>query len=584
MSYLRRGPARLLSGEERPSFSFGVPTQALDVLSVLLLVLFLAWWMKHLLVRLHDPVNFDDSYMFYRYAVNIRRGLGVSWNLDGVHTYGQTAPLWGGVVLLLSYLPFTQSHALILGSSLCSVGGLLAMAWAVARNAQGILREKSLYALSLIAYPLARKTIFGTNSVTGMETMLALLLSGVYVGLVMAWHRQKVRSGVAGFCGLLLFLTRPEAAALVVLFPLALSFLSPPNQVSRLARLLGVFFAGVLLDLGVCKLYFHTALPLSFYMKSGHGYEGYARNWAPVTAASVALSAAAPYLGCIALFGRRQDWRLLLSFFVPGLVVLAYLCSVNQIMGGYSRYYIPYLPLLVVPALLVLDRRTAEAGGDIRPRWSLPSVVKHVVVAVLVVVFFTGRWSSTMAQAADARMGKKLSAYDPVLLDVPARTPLPRIPYSLLVGEVARRLVAPLPPGATVAASEVGYLGAIAPQVNIIDIAGLNDTEIAVHGFTMESLLARRPDIIWMPHYDYTYQRGEMLTDPMLLRDYDLYAGAANYGLAIRKDGRAHDEIVRQMQELWDHLYPGYVMNDYLVRSASWTRQKHAATSSDDNF
>jgi hypothetical protein len=91
----------------------------------------------------------------------------------------------------------------------------------------------------------------------------------------------------------------------------------------------------------------------------------------------------------------------------------------------------------------------------------------------------------------------------------------------------------------------------------------------------MSSLLARKPDIIWMPHEAYTYQRGVMLSAPDLLREYDVYAGAGNYGLAIRKDSPYRSQIDRQMQVLWSAFYPGDRMSDYLVRSSSWDSARH---------
>ena len=124
------------------------------------------------------------------------------------------------------------------------------------------------------------------------------------------------------------------------------------------------------------------------------------------------------------------------------------------------------------------------------------------------------------------------------------------------------------------AATEVGYLGERAQQVNVIDLAGLNDYEIARHGFEMNALLARKPDLIWMPHRNYTYQRGVMLSNAELLREYDVYAGAANYGLAVRKDSPVRGQIEERMKVFWSAVYPGYAMDDYLVTSASWSGEK----------
>jgi hypothetical protein len=319
-----------------------------------------------------------------------------------------------------------------------------------------------------------------------------------------------------------------------------------------------------------CKLYFHTALPLSFYMKSQHGYEGYGKSWHPEILMLSFLGGCQVYLIALLLLGRRANWRMVACCVTPALVTFAYLLTVMQIMGFNARYYVPYFAFFIVPALLVVDRWLA-AGMRVEERW--PKRMR-VVLAVMVVLFFVGMRSQRVL-AAVRGMEPARYVYDPVRLDVAARTPLPETKWVLTMEDVSDLLVEPLPKGATIAASEVGYLGIRAPQVNIIDLAGLNDNQIALHGFDMSALLARRPDIIWMPHEDYSYQRGQMLSDPELLEQYDVYSGAANYGLAIRKDSPFRRQIDQQMQVFWNAVYPGYAMSDYLVRSASWTGQKH---------
>ena len=128
----------------------------------------------------------------------------------------------------------------------------------------------------------------------------------------------------------------------------------------------------------------------------------------------------------------------------------------------------------------------------------------------------------------------------------------------------------------TVAATEVGYLGIRATHINVIDLAGLNDTDIALHGFDLPRFLARKPDLIWMPNTAYTYQRGLMFYDPAFLTQYDVYAGAGNYGIALRKDSPVRSQIDRQLATFWTTVYPGTNPSAYLVHSATWTGQKHS--------
>ncbi len=157
----------------------------------------------------------------------------------------------------------------------------------------------------------------------------------------------------------------------------------------------------------------------------------------------------------------------------------------------------------------------------------------------------------------------------------PPPRPLPSVGWQTAMTTITDDLIAPLPPGATVAATEVGYLGERAAHINVIDLAGLNDTEIALHGFRMGPFLARKPDLIWMPNGAYTYQCGVMFSDPAFLAQYDLYAGAASYGIAIRKDSPVRSQIDHQLSIFWSNLYPGTTPASYLVHSVSWTGLKH---------
>jgi hypothetical protein len=524
------------------------------------------------------PLAFDDAYMFARYATNMRHGLGVSWNLDGVHTYGQTSLLWGFVVLLLSHLHLGAWKMLTIGSWLCSIGAIVALAWAVARNARSETMSSTWRVLPWVALPLVGTAVFAGNEANGMETMLGVLLAALFVGLALGWQRGTVHPAWAGLIGVLLFLTRPDAAVAMLLMPLLFFVLmrSASTSLRGLATLLGVFLAGVALDLLLCKLYFHTALPLSFYMKSRHAYEGYRGIWYPEILMLAFFAACQLYLVALIFLARRPDARLIVCCVTPALVVFAYLETVTQIMGFNARYYAPYFAFFIVPALLVLDRWMIDGwlldGENVWPRRSL--LIRSSLAAALMLCFLALSSEGVIAAVRHAERRSHFE-YDPVRFQIAATAPLPEVHWDDMMTDLTDLLVRPLPAGVTVAATEVGYLGAQAPQVDIIDLAGLNDSAIALRGFDIPALLARKPDIIWMPNLEYTYQSGLMLSDPTLLQQYDLYAGAANYGLAIRKDSPFHAQIEQHLHDFWSHAYPGYNLNDYLVRSATWSRQKH---------
>ncbi|WP_158787126.1 hypothetical protein [Granulicella sp. L46] len=531
---------------------------------------------KFMLFR-RDPLAFDDAYMFLRYARNIRHGFGFSWNLDSVHTYGPTSLLWSFCAVILSYIPTDPWTQLILGSWFFSIAAVLAMAWAVTANAQSDWLRSPLRALALIAVPLFASPLFQGNQFNGMETTLATTLCALFVGLTLLWRAGRISPAIPGAIGLLLFLARPESALITVLLPLLLWLLleHPRPALKSLLTLYSVFFAGVLIELIACQLYFGTPVPLSVYMKGGHAYLGYGGVWYPSLLLIAFLTALQLFLAALILLARRRDVRLVLACLLPVLLMVAYLGTVTQIMGFYSRYYVPYSPLIIVPAILILDRWLTIPTTD-SDAWSRHTLRNRGALTAVMLLFFLV-FSSEAVKAKFRHHGHgRHDVYVPAQFNITASAPLPNTDWKTMMLAVTDDLIAPLPPGITVASSEVGYLGERASRLNVIDLAGLNDTDIALHGFNMSRFLARKPDLIWMPHNDYTYQRGIMFSDPAFLAQYDLYAGAGNFGVAVRKDSSARPQIEDQLNIFWSHLYPGTNPSDYLVHSVTWSGLQHS--------
>ena len=548
----------------------------LNIAAALLLAQTTATSIQNFVVIHRQPLGFDDAYMFLRYAHNIRHGFGFSWNLDRIHTYGPTSLLWSFCTLLFSYLPTDPWTQLILGSWLFSFAAVIAMAWAVAANAHSDWLRSPLRVLPLIAVPLFASTLFQGNQFNGMETMLATTLCALFAGLCLLWRVGRVHPAIVGCVAFLLFLARPESAVVALLLPLLLRLLpdNPRPPLRSLTVLYATFFTGVIIELLLCRLYFGTPIPLSVYMKGGHAYLGYSSIWYPSLQLIAFLTALQLFLAALILLARRRDLRLILASTTPAIVIFAYLGTVTQIMGFDSRYYIPYAPLIIIPAILVLDRWLTSPTNE--TAWPGHTFGMRVAATAVMLIFFFA-FSSQGVQAKFRRLehGHHFE-YDPAQLNITATTPLPIVDWQPMMKDITDDLIAPLPPGTTVAATEVGYLGERASQINVIDLAGLNDTDIALHGFDISRFLARKPDLIWMPNFAYTYQRAALVSDPTFLARYDLYADAGNYGIAIRKDSPVRPQIEHQLGIFWSHVYPSTDPSAYLVHSATWTGLKHS--------
>jgi len=533
------------------------------VLSVWAILLWIDVWLNA-----PEKFRFDDAWMFLRYAERVRHGLGLSWNLDGVPTYGMTTLLWQAVVLVGSFFASSSSRLLYGVSYVFSGIALIAIAFSVSRNARGPFRFVP-YAFVPVALPLVYNPVFQFNSLNGMETMLATTLIAITVGCAIA--QLRAASGIngsgwlTGIAAALAYLTRPESALASVTMLLLMTRWRDRQQRVSAYRALGVLFGVALITALCCKAYFGSYLPLSFYLKSQHAYRGYVLRWHPVWMAFQFLQMFVPFLVAAVLFCRRQDRRMVLAMLGSLAITIAYLCTVTQIMGGTVRYFLPYFPLCMIPALLVLDERVRE-GVSLRSIFGVPQVLAAGLIFALAV--------NTPRSVLDwlEWHAEPVLRYSPVQSAVADQRPLARMDYWDAIEGVVD-LASVIPAGSTLAASEVGQLGYQTMDKNLIDLAGLNDTEIALHGFHPDAFLDRKADLIWLPHDDYTWQRGVLITAPKFLAEYDFYPGAYIYGIAIRKGSPYYERLTQHLNAVWSGYYPGTKAQDYLARSVSWDRQ-----------
>jgi hypothetical protein len=505
------------------------------------------------------PMTFDDAYMFYRYALNIRDGLGIAWNPDGIPTYGMTSQLWVFFILPLTFLPVSLGHALSLASWLTGIAALATLATAVARHAQlRVLRIRSI-AFAVVCVPLLLNPVFAFHLVTGMDTMLSLWANAAVALVVLEYVAAPTRakSLVLGGVAFVAVLARPDSGLCALGVPL-LVWLTVPGQ-RRWGDLLGLGVLPVVLigsELIACTWYFHVPLPLGFFAKSVHSYAGFTSQENAVQYAYLATSCALPFAAVLLATLKRGNLTLALVFLLPAALTVLYLLTVRQVMGFAGRYYIPLLPFVVIPALSSAD----EALSCGRLSW------RRVVLACAVAL---GVFA--LLRPFELGLEKRYTArVVPAAIAVPtpptaAHVPLPSYPRWYPTVPAVGDLIASLPAGAAVAASEVGYIAAAAPHATIIDLVGLNDTHFGLEGFSMDGLLARKPDLIWFPDTSYTGLRARMFSDPRLYAQYIVIADMFNFGVAIRRDSPLRKGVERGVRAAWSKLYPTANLAEYVV-------------------
>jgi len=120
-----------------------------------------------------------------------------------------------------------------------------------------------------------------------------------------------------------------------------------------------------------------------------------------------------------------------------------------------------------------------------------------------------------------------------------------------------------MPPQVVIAASEYGFIGSESPDTKIVDLVGLPDRTIVSNGFSVEYILAQKPDIIWLPHQDYTGAITEILDSDGCALDYNYYPGVYDYGSALCRTSLLFKSVQEITEEEFARLYPGLRMSDY---------------------
>ena len=522
------------------------------------------------------PTDFDDAYMYLRYAHNTLAGHWLAWNPGEGPVYGVTSLLhFLLVTLICGLLPGNPAAVLQIASGVAALVLLAALVTVCARFCQDLRLRGRFLLWGAVLLPLfSTREAFFFHAHTGMDTMLAALANTavVFASLGLAEKPSPARALVAAAVGWLAIEARPDNAMIAALCPLAaLWLLAPAPRLRPLLVWAGALGGLVLLDLTAKWRFLGTPLPLAFYAKQPWYYQGFVGEftWNPFLFLEVALATVSPFLVATVLFSRRASTRLLLVLLIPAAATIAALFSLNQIMGHLGRFFFPSLPLFVVAGALVTDRWLSGLPDALASPKGASRLAQSLLIrlACALVVLLGGAWA---LQAAGRSYQSRAQTQALASLDgyrIPAAAPLPDLDSWQAAHEIAR-LAAESPPGTTFAMSEHGLIGACAPRAVIIDLLGLHDPIFARKGFSAAELWRRQPDVIWMPHPDHTQMLRDILDSDELWQHYVFYPDAFTFGLALRLDGPRSAILAGLFAEHWHASYPDLRPEDYVARQS----------------
>ncbi|MCP5045783.1 MAG: glycosyltransferase family 39 protein [bacterium] len=355
------------------------------------------------------------------------------------------------------------------------------------------------------------------HSVSGMETSLYLFSIMLLVYLTTCALRESSSSQrwwlILSLMTAGLFLVRPEGIAAGGLSLLALAVARKRDLLKP--KVWGILFGGLLLPIalfiGLKLLIFGYALPHSYYHKlieTRSEYGAAFRHLALFVKSYWWLAAISGLSALYAVIKQKKYHYIYYGFFF--FFMVAVYLFFYPTMNYLHRFYIPYLPLLLVMLAPALDTAARRLNRSNPEPFRLPLLL-FPLFALLVVGLNT-----------------QLNATQKVITGW-SQMVNPQI-YRAKLGRIMNQL----PELTIVANSEMGVIPYYS-RLECIDMAGLTDPHISHNGLTMEYLEKREVDLILFPRdvekltaaqwNEFTLNYKNVFLSPRFKEDF-LYIGA----------------------------------------------------------
>lgn len=520
----------------------------------------------------------DDGYFVKRFAAQFWDHGEFAWNASDGPVYGmtsQTLQLLGTVLYALDSMHLVP----LLRAALCFA--LIVSLNVIDRSARRHVDSPLTFVPAVVGLSLP---LVLELAASGLETVLAIGVVALALHLVLELMGARVGPWTPALACVVVYWTRPDAALIPVVLLAALSgsdFVArarvagvpaawnsdPWRRALRTAWLIG---GGLALSLVAFRVYYGSALPLPFYVKT-HGLSVQTASHLAVFASektknvAQATFFALPFV-FVALHDRtRATFALLVSGLALG--VYHYFATVET-MGHLSRFYVPALvPVWLAAARAYptfLQKRQlawifvavsfyvaafawlARLGGlhriDIllNPTWFYP----HIAACAFMLAWPSARpWIGAVLIATSLCVAAGVM-YPPRRLKVEDDD-------TVLLQQIAARqtfrgltrLRERVPAAHAIFHTDVGAPGLLFPEARVVDLDGSLNEAITLRGARFETLCqADKPEAIFVPNETYPELRQEVL-ESACLRGYRRVDEDSSSPLRIRADLR--DEYLR---------------------------------------
>lgn len=495
----------------------------------------------------------DDAYFFARYADNLLAYGQYSWNPGDDPTYGLTSLVYGMQVLGGRVIYGGDPAAVLwICSVVCGLGALVMLGAVVFQYGDPFRRYRwhaALFAAVTLGFNVPSLSVHFSS---GMDTMLSVGYLAAYLYMVkrFAPALSPGKAMVIGILGGLAYFVRPDLLVFTIGIPVCLAVFSKRPLARRQARYALIFTIFALLtQLLIAVQTFDSFVPNAWYVKSLNPYgPGIAEAYGMAAWGQFGLfllSNWLPLLFIVAAIALNfKHWRK--NFSIEDKAIL--ICT--ALFCGYYLFFV--LPVM------------GYAQRFFYPAWA--AVVLLGAKSLVHVLYERPHFGSLQRISIRIQKGASLGAFGLIvlalcLLNRPANlsTRWGAFSNGSVYAELGRNnwpyleRFSRLPNTLQMASTELGILSAMNPNRGIVDLSGLNDPHFARYGFDVERLVKiQAPDLIFLPHPDYTEMRASMLGDPEFQARYEVYSEEklqSWMGLALRKESPWYHQMKNIVRE-----------------------------------
>jgi hypothetical protein len=479
----------------------------------------------------------EDGYFAQRYAYNFWHHGSFSWNPADGPSYGMTSQTLELVAAVLYRL---APHHLVLTLKAALFTALVATLFVLLRLTAPARPGSRPSARALVCFAGLACPLLPEIATSGLETPLALLAVALALAAFRRFTAGRGASALIVAC-LGLYVTRPDALVIPVvqlgghaLLEFRRGTETKSGWRASLRALLGLGL-GLGLLLATFRAYYGSALPLPFYVK--------VRGLSVQTADHLAIFAhekvenlsqfafcAAPF-AFIALYFPSREVVLWLA--AAAAFVGYHACFTIETMGQLSRFYLPALVPLVAAAARAYPEYLRRRNGQLSALFALLGAFVFVRVlgrhglelglphasfwpalALLALLLFVPRRATGIVFVLGplALLLGELAVY-------PVTTLRFADDESILLDQIRKRMafrelerVRDTLHPRVLFHTDMGAPGVLFPEARVVDVDGLLNPEITLHGASVEALCRReRPDVFYVPNATYPALRAEVL-------------------------------------------------------------------------